>query len=223
MKIVICSAVAALLLFWDFPGIAQDPLYWVSRFENAKMVDGAPEGWELQVKEGNPTISLEKSGVQTHVRLFSKSNSFGIKKVFELDSKEYPFLNWKWKVSKLPEKGDFMKKETDVQAAQLYVMFPRFPARLNTEFVAYYWESNPQNKGREGTSVVWSKAKIIVLQAGKDQLNQWVSEKRNVYEDYKKLFGKEPPAVGGVGFYINSQHTRSEAESFLADIHFSKK
>jgi hypothetical protein len=210
-------------LFGSFSGIAEEGIFWVERFQGLKMVDGAPEGWNLHVKEGDPAISLEKSGDRTFLRLLSKNNSFGIKKNFEVDPKEYPFLNWKWKVTRLPEKGDFQKKETDDQAAQLYVAFPRFPAKLNTEFVCYYWESNPANKGKEGTSVVWSKAKIIVLQAGKDRLNQWVTEKRNVYEDYKRLFGKEPPAVGGLGFYINSQHTHGEAESFLDEIYFSKK
>jgi hypothetical protein len=214
---------AALLVGGLAAGVAQEPVFWVERFEGLKMVDGAPDGWSLQVKEGQPTISLEKSGDQTYVRLFSKNNSFGIRKAFELDIREYPFMNWKWKVARLPEKGDFQNRETDDQAAQLYVLFPRFPAKLNTEFVCYYWESNPNNKGREGTSVVWSKARILVLQAGKDRLNQWVSEKRNVYEDYKKLFGKEPPSVGGLGFYINSQHTRGEAESFLDEVYFSKK
>ena len=82
----------------------------------------------------------------------------------------------------------------------MYVLFPRFPARLNSDFVCYYWESNPKNKGLEGPSVAWSKAKVIVLQAGKEKLNQWVTEKRNVYEDYKRLFGKEPPKAGGVAF-----------------------
>ena len=108
----------------------------------------------------------------------------------------------------------FTRKTRDDQAAQVYVLFPRFPAKLNTEFVCYYWESNPKNKGLEGPSVAWSKARVIVLQAGTEKLNQWVTEKRNVYEDYKRLFGKEPPKAGGVAFYINSQHTQSSAESY---------
>ena len=134
-----------------------------------------------------------------------------------------PICNGNGRSTHLPEKGDFQKKDTDDQAAQVYVLFPRFPAKVNTDFVCYYWESNPKNKGLEGPSVVWSKARVIVLQAGKEKLNQWVTEKRNVYEDYKRLFGKEPPKVGGVAFYINSQHTQSSAESFLDDIYFSKK
>jgi hypothetical protein len=211
------------LLLLSFPGKAQNPVYLVDRFEGSKLDGGAPAGWNLEVKEGEPVITMEKDGDHTVVRLVARKSSFGIKKEFEMDIREYPYLNWKWKVTKLPEKGNFLKKETDDQAAQLYVIFPRFPSKINTDFVCYYWESNPANKGKTGASVAWSKAKIIVLQAGPEKLNQWVSEKRNVYEDYKRLFGKEPPEVGGVAFYINSQHTQSEAESYLGEIYFSKK
>jgi len=223
MKKILLLNLIVLMLLWTFPGTAQDPLFWVDRFDNGKMEGGAPAGWRLIVKAKEPVIKLGKAGDITFSHFLSKNSSFGIKKEFDLDIKEYNYLNWKWKVSKLPEKGNFRKSETDDQAAQLFVMFPRFPASINTEFVCYYWETEPSNKGMTGTSAAWSKAKIIVLQAGTENLNQWVPEKRNIYEDYKRLFGKEPPSAGGVGFYINSQHTRSEAESHLGEIHFSKK
>lgn len=216
-------AALVFLLFLSFPGKAQNPVYLVDRFEGSKLDGGAPAGWNLEVKKGEPVITMEKDGDHTVVRLVARKSSFGIKKEFEMDIRDYPYLNWKWKVTKLPEKGNFLKKETDDQAAQLYVIFPRFPSKINTDFVCYYWESDPANKGKTGTSVAWSKAKVIVLQAGPEKLNQWISEKRNVYEDYKRLFGKEPPDVGGVAFYINSQHTQSEAESYLGEIYFSKK
>jgi len=44
---------------------------------------------------------------------------------------------------------------------------------------------------------------------------------RDVYEDYNKLFQEEPPTPGGVVLYINTQHTKSPAEIFCADIFFS--
>jgi hypothetical protein len=47
--------------------------------------------------------------------------------------------------------------------------------------------------------------------------------KRNIYEDYKRLFKKEPPKVGGVAHYINSQYIQGKAESNFAAIFFSNK
>ncbi|UCG67913.1 MAG: DUF3047 domain-containing protein [Deltaproteobacteria bacterium] len=44
-----------------------------------------------------------------------------------------------------------------------------------------------------------------------------------MYEDYKVLFGKEPPKANLVSIYINSQHMESRAESYFGEIYFSKK
>ncbi len=202
---------------------AQEGILWVDKFSLKKVTDGIPEGWRVEKKTGEPQIKVEQSGDNAYVRFVSDNSSFGLTKELKFELKDYPYLNWKWKVTRLPEKGDFLKKETDDQAAQMYVLFPRFPTKVNTEIVGYYWESNPKNKGLEGESPAWSKSKVIVLQAGPEKLNQWVSEKRNVYEDYKKLFKKEPPKTGGISIYINTQHTQGKAESFFDEIFFSKK
>jgi hypothetical protein len=202
--------------------MAQEGILWVDKFSLEKVTDSIPEGWQLEKKSGDPQVKVEQSGDQAYVRFISNNSSFGLRKEMNFSIKEYPYLNWKWKATRLPEKGDFLKKETDDQAAQMYVIFPRFPAKLNTEIVGYLWESNPKNKGREGESPAWSKSKVIVLQAGPEKLNQWVQEKRNVYEDYKKLFKKEPPKAGGISIYINTQHTQGKAESFFSQIYFSK-
>jgi hypothetical protein len=201
---------------------AQEGILWVDKFSLGKGIDSVPEGWQLEKKTGDPQIKVEQSGDNAYVRFISNNSSFGLKKEMNFSIKDYPYLNWKWKVTRLPEKGDFLKKETDDQAAQVYILFPRFPAKANTEIVGYLWESNPKNKGVEGESPAWSKSKVIVLQAGPEKLNQWVQEKRNVYEDYKKLFKKEPPKAGGISIYINTQHTQGKAESFFDHIYFSK-
>jgi hypothetical protein len=202
--------------------MAQEGILWVDKFSLEKVTDSIPEGWQLDKKSGDPQVKVEQTGDLAYVRFISNNSSFGLRKEMNFSIKEYPYLNWKWKTTRLPEKGDFLKKETDDQAAQMYVVFPRFPAKLNTEIVGYLWESNPKNKGREGESPAWSKSKVIVLQAGPEKLNQWVQEKRNVYEDYKKLFKKEPPKAGGLSIYINTQHTQGKAESFFSQIYFSK-
>jgi hypothetical protein len=44
-----------------------------------------------------------------------------------------------------------------------------------------------------------------------------------VHEDYIRLFGHEPPKIGGVRIQINSQHTESSGESFFADAVFSNR
>jgi hypothetical protein len=202
--------------------LAQEGVLWVDAFSGKKTAEGVPAGWKLDVNSGEPDFALIESKGNFWVHLRSKNSSFGLRKEISFDIKAYPYLNWSWKVDKLPEKGNFLHKNQDDQAAQIYVLFPRFPAKLNTDVVGYLWESDGKNKGLEGESPAWSKSKVIVLQAGPERLGHWVPEKRNVYEDYKKLFGREPPKVGALAIYINTQHTQGMAESFFDHIYFSK-
>jgi hypothetical protein len=113
-------------------------------------------------------------------------------------------------------------KKTDDQAAQVYVLFPKFPAAVNTRLVGYIWE-NLTPKDLHVTSRKSSNTRYVVLQNGTDPLGQWVLEKRNVFQDYRKLFGEEPPQVGGVTLMIDSDDTKSTAESYFGVLHFEKQ
>jgi hypothetical protein len=182
-------------------------------------LDGdTPKGFEKEIKEGVPHVEVEHGCI----RILSKESSYGFKKKVEFSVKDYPYLHWSWQARTLPKGGDFRKRETDDQAGQLYVLFPRFPAKLNTRILGYLWE-NETPKGTSGTSTAWSKLKCIVLRDKTDPLGAWYKESRNVYEDYKRLFEEEPPTVGSVAFYINSQHTASGAEILYGPIYFTRK
>ena len=183
------------------------------------LLDGdTPRGFTKEVKTGLPQVALEDG----FLRLSSNKASFGFKRETKARVKEYPYLNWSWKARRLPRGGDFRKGESDDQAGQLYVLFPRFPAKVNTLMLGYLWE-NEAPKGTSGTSTAWSKLKYIVLRDKTDPLGKWYRESRNVYEDFKRLFGEEPPDLGAVAMYINSQHTGSEAEILYGPIYFTRE
>jgi hypothetical protein len=182
-------------------------------------LDGdTPKGFTKEVKTGLPQVALEDG----FLRLSSNKTSFGFKKEVKASIKEYPYLNWSWQARRLPRGGDFRKRETDDQAGQLYVLFPRFPAKVNTLMVGYLWE-NEAPKGTSATSTAWSKLKCIVLRDKTDPLGTWYRESRNVYEDFKRLFKEEPPDLGAVALYINSQHTGSDAEILYGPIFFTRE
>lgn len=177
-----------------------------------------PKGFDQEVKVEPPRVELEGS----FIKLSSKKSSFGFKKEVKLSVKDYPYVHWSWQARTLPKGGDVRKRETDDQAGQLYLLFPRFPAKLNTRILGYLWE-NETPKGTSGTSTAWSKAKYVVVRDKTDPLGTWYKESRNVYADYKKLFEEEPPELGSVSVYINSQHTGSEAEILFGPIYFTRE
>ncbi|HUK56452.1 MAG TPA: DUF3047 domain-containing protein [Nitrospiria bacterium] len=185
--------------------------------------DGLPVGWDLkQWFGGGHDVRIESENGKPVLRLVSKQNSFGIYKKMNFDIRDYPYLSWRWKATVLPTGGDVRNKKTDDQAAEVYVLFPKFPSAVNTRLVGYIWE-NLTPKGLHVTSQKSSKTRYVVLRNGTDPLGQWMSEKRNVLQDYRDLFGEEPPQVGGVTLMIDSDDTRSSAESYFDVLRFEKE
>ncbi len=67
-----------------------------------------------------------------------------------------------------------------------------------------------------------SRIKMIIVESGAEKLNQWVSEERNVYEDYLKAFGEEPLMISGVAIMTDTDNTGESAIAYYGDIQFTK-
>jgi len=201
----------------SIPQQAQVPL-----IINGKMDDnGIPVGWELEAFHDHHEITLEPlQDGRFGIRLVSEGNSFGLHKSVDVNLKEFPILSWRWKVDRLPPAGDIREKSKDDQAAQLYVIFPAL-VKVMSPTIGYLWDSNaPAGTITDGHAPM-TPIKVIVLQSGKQRLGEWVQERRNVFEDYLQLFGKDSPSkVGRVAIWINTQHTKSSAEATFADLQF---
>ena len=200
-------------------------------FSTGDTQKGVPAGWELDRKTGTASLRLVWDGEAYCLNMVSDQSSFGIKRAIKLNIRDYPYLIWTWKVSKLPPGGDVRKSEVDDQAAQIYLAFPAkgFPAKLNTPIIGYIWDNEAPKEwtGRSG-QLGGGKMRYVVIRNKVDKIGHWYTEKRNIYQDYQKLFrdlhGGEPTGpTQGISLYINSQHTRSAAECSIGDIFFSRQ
>ncbi len=211
-----CAGVGTMALM-----AAEKGILLVDRFSEGADAKGIPQGWSLEKNPGSRSkIAVDQEKGNYYLQLLCLDDSFGLKRDISFDIRKYPYLNWRWKVTQLPKGGDIRQRSTDDEAGQIYVIFPRFPAMINSRSIGYVWDSQAPI-GFFGTSTAYNKMKYFILQSGPSRLGHWIFENRNVYEDYKKLFQEEPPEVGAVLLYINSQHTNRSAECFYSDIFFS--
>jgi len=178
---------------------------------------GVPDGWKGQ-SWGTPkydfTVKREDESNVLHLR--SQGDSSTITKQIKVDVRQTPILEWRWKILTLPEGGDLRNKGTNDQAIQIYVTFPRFPSPIRSRFVGYIWDSSAP----EGTVVKGQLVTYIVVRSGKRDMGKWFTESRNVYEDYKNVFGEEPGELDSISITIDSDDTNSTAESFVGNISF---
>jgi hypothetical protein len=184
---------------------------------------GIPDGWKGQ-SWGSPKYEFRivTQGGRKVLHLKSANDSSTVSKEIKVDVKSQPILQWSWQAVTLPKGGDARKSATDDQAAQLYVTFPRFPSQVRSRIISYLWDTTAP-VGAVFKSEKTGLVTYVVIRSGPTDLGKWLTESRNVLEDYKKIYGEAPgEEVGAISISIDSNDTRSAAESYFGEILFRK-
>jgi len=213
------GVIAGLLVLAVWAGSAVVPVEdWSKHPVGAK---GIPEGWKGGQTWGSPAydfaVAQDSSLKALHLR--SQADSSTISKAVKVNLKETPVLEWQWKAVTLPKGADARMKDTDDQALQLYLTWERFPKRIRSRIIGYIWDS----AAPAGSVLKSQKTGLItyvVVRSGATDLGKWLSESRNVYEDYKRIYGEEPDALDAVSIAIDSDDTKSSAEAYVGAIRF---
>ncbi|GEM_PF-117684 len=223
---------------------AEEPgVYLVDNFSKETEVAGIPKGWQPLIFKDLPpsrySIVQEKNNF--FVKAVSSQSASGILKETKFNLKDYPILTWRWKVENIIAKGNASQKSGDDYPARVYVTFQYDPKKASFWEKAKYGTAKklygnypPQgalnyiwdNKLPVGTAIdnaYTDRAKMIVIESGKKNVGQWVREERNVYEDYKKLFKREPPPVAFVAIMSDTDDTKESAVAYYDDVQFLKQ
>ena len=184
---------------------------------------GLPTGWQAQTW-GSPKYDfvIEADGNAHILHMKSQNEGSTMSKEIKFDIRQYPVLQWRWKAVTLPKGGDSRKKATDDQACQVYVTFPRFPQQVRSRTIGYVWDTTAP-AGIIAPSEKSGTVTYVIMRSGEADLGKWMTESRNVLEDYKKIYGEDPgEQVGAVSVASDSNDTDSSAECFVAEIFFKK-
>ena len=185
---------------------------------------GIPSDWKEQTW-GKPAYDLEivLDNGQPVLHLRSKGDNSTISRDFRasVDLNETPILEWRWKVITLPTGGNACQKSTDDEAAQVYVAWLRSPEAVRSRIIGYVWDSTAP-AGTICKSQKTSTVTYVVLRSGSDELGKWITERRNVVEDFRKIYGEAPESPTALSLAIDSDDTRSSAESFIGPTAFTQ-
>jgi hypothetical protein len=185
-------------------------------------IEGVPPGWQLREFAGRADVELVRGERALAFHLRSTRTSFALYRDVVVGLDEFPTLAWSWKVAQLPNGGDVRDRGRDDQAAQVYVVFPRWPSpRTRSEVIGYVWDTTAP----VGTTVTSPKApnvKIVVVESGSAHRGAWQRQRRNVAADYQALFRRPPPRVGAIALMIDANDTGSSAEATIGDLVFER-
>ena len=212
----------------------------VGKFSASQVGQAMPDGWKpLTFKKIPKHTSYEvvKDGDVTIVKAVSEASASGLTKPVVIDPKEYPIVRWRWKIDNVLKGSDVTLKEGDDFPARLYITFAYDPDKVSfgkkLKFKAgqaifgdipigalnYVWET----KAPVGTIIdnaYTDFVKMVMVESGTQKVGMWIDEERNIYEDYKKAFGEEPPMINGVAIMSDTDNTKERATAYYGDIVF---
>ena len=169
------------------------------RFESPERLMNASGKFFVVQEDGNHFLRAYTTGSARRISLPGEA--------FQWDLSSLPHLQWMWRAHHLPE-GAREDRVNDSGAA-IYVSFAKTDWLGRPLSIKYVYSTGLPLESMVSTGNV----KIVVASSGLEKTGEWVGVTRNVVEDYRKIFGSEPPgAPTTITLWSDSDNTESVAE-----------
>ena len=146
----------------------------------------------------------------------------GVGKEIKINLDKTPFINITWKIEKdLKGIKENTKKGHDF-AARVFVIKKTGATPLSNRAINYVFSSN-SNVGETWPSPYTKKSIDRVLSSTKSNLNEWVTVRANVKEDFKKFHDLDVEELSGIAIMADTDNSKLTAVSYYQNIFFSSE
>jgi hypothetical protein len=183
---------------------------------------GIPTGWRAyETPGGRPAydaVVTEDEGRRA-LHVSSRDERSTIAKEIQVDLEATPILEWSWKIVALPAGADIRNRATSDLTAQILVVWPRFPEALRSRLIVYAWGTT-EPAGSVERSRKTGTVTFFILRSGSENLGRWLTERRDVVADYRRIYGERPENPRVIAISIDTNDTHSTATGFIGPIAF---
>jgi hypothetical protein len=187
------------------------------------------------------TYTVVKEGDASLLKAESRDSASGLVHRRNFNVYENPRLRWRWRVEQLSDRGDPKEKAGDDYPIRVYVMFSYDPARATLGERLTYGATKAiygQYPPHSTLNYVWTgrnlseriiaspftdRAFMVVLEKGKERIGHWVEESVDVLADYRKAFGRDPPATAALAVMSDTDNAGGNAVAYLDFIEVGKE
>jgi len=156
-----------------------------------------------------------------YLKAVADNAASGLGKEIKVNLNKTPFINITWKVEKdLNGIIENSKKGHDY-AARVFVIKKTGATPLSNRAINYVFSSN-EDIGKNWPSPYTKKSIDNVLSTTKNNINEWVTVKANVKEDFKKFHNLDVDELDGVAIMADTDNSKMKSISYYQNIYFSK-
>ena len=165
------------------------------------------------------TIGSNENG--NFLKAVADNAASGLGKEVKIDLNKTPFINITWKIEKdLPGIKENTKKGHDF-AARVFAVNKTAATPLSNRAINYVFSSNNEI-GFNSPSPYTKKSIDNVLASTKNNLNEWVTVKANVKEDFKRFHNLNVDELDGLAIMSDTDNSKMKAIAYYQNIYFSK-
>ena len=148
-----------------------------------------------------------------------QGSSSGLARYVEIDTTKCPIIEWSWRVDALPDGADLTERDADDVAASLFLAFGD-PGSLSSPrpvpTVRYVWSTAANPVGSVVDSPYFpGTLRNLVIRSGAEDVGAWVTERRDLRDDYRLAFG-EPPVepIQAFALYTDNDQTEKPVRAY---------
>ena len=216
-------ASALVLLLVSLAGAAKSVVEdWTAYPAGAR---GIPSGWQAYATPGGrPAYDfvIAEDGGHRALSVRSRNEHSTIAREIQVDLDASPILEWSWKIVGLPAGADVRARATSDLTAHVLVVWPRVPEMLRSRIIAYAWGTS-EPAGAVERSRKTRTVTFFILRSGAESVGHWVTERRDVVEDYRRVYGERPESPSAIGISIDTNDTHASAAGLIGPIAFTSR
>ena len=172
--------------------------------------------------DNKTTYSVGSNENGNYLKAIADNAASGLGKEIKIDLNKTPFINITWKIEKdIPGIDETAKKGHDF-AARVFVIKKTGATALSNRAINYVFSSN-QDVGSNSPSPYTKKSIDNVLATTKTNLNEWVTVKANVKEDFKKFHNLDVNELDGIAIMSDTDNSKKKSITYYQNIYFSSQ
>jgi hypothetical protein len=212
------SAMAAFVLLLFMAGASLAGPLKVSDFAGSSL-----KGWEEKKFKNSTSYQLSQVDGRGALLAESRDSASALIKKVHIDIKKFPFFNWTWRIETPLDIEDETRKSGDDYALRIYVVVDGGIFIWKTRAVNYVWASQASKGDIWENAFVGKNSMMMALRDKRDPSSVWRREKRNVYEDLKRLFGTGVHFIDAIAIMTDTDNAHGHAKAYYGDLFFSEK
>ena len=164
------------------------------------------------------SIGANENG--NYLKSVADNAASGLGKEVKIDLNKTPFINITWKIEQdLKGIKENTKKGHDF-AARVFAVKKTGATPLSNRAINYVFSSN-NDVGLNWPSPYTKKSVDNVLSSTKNSLDEWVTVKSNVKEDFKKFHDLDVNELDGLAIMSDTDNSKMKSIAYYQNIYFS--